>query len=260
MPRCLDASALDMPGCLDASGLEITGLSCAQYPYVADRYAITSCGASMGEGYGPKLVSRQRLSMDDLNRDDVVIAVPGERTSAFAVMSLMLGKDAFRYQVVPFDQIIERVRDGDFAAGLVIHEGQLTYGDAGLHLIQDLGEWWSAKFNLPLPLGVNAIRRDLDDLHGAGTLCEITDILRRSIDYALAHRQESIDYALHFARGLSNDLADRFIAMYVNKWTLDLGPQGKEAIRMFLSEGGRAGLFPQVADADFVEPARHQSQ
>lgn len=237
----------------DRGPLEITAMSCAQYPFVQDRYVLTACGSSMGEHYGPKLVSRQPMNLEDLTRDDDVIAVPGERTSAFAMTCLMLGKNAFRHQVVPFEQIIDRVAAGEFAAGLIIHEGQLTYQSAGLRLIEDVGRWWTARTGLPMPLGVNAIRRDLEDRYGRGTLQEVTNILRRSVDYALAHRAESIAYALRFGRGLSSALADEFIAMYVNKWTLDFGPRGKEAVRRFFDDGHRAGLFPEVGEIDFIE-------
>jgi len=233
--------------------LEITAMSCAQYPYVQDRYVLTACGSSMGEHYGPKLVSRQPLSLDDLSNRDVVIAVPGERTSAFAMTCLILGNGAFRHQVVPFEQIIDRVSAGEFAAGLIIHEGQLTFQRAGLRLIEDLGLWWTARTGLPMPLGVNAIRRDLDDRFGAGTMREVTSTLCRSVEYALEHRQESIEYALRFGRGLSMALADEFIAMYVNKWTLDFGQRGKEAVRRFFDDGFQAGLFPAVTDLDPIE-------
>ena len=234
--------------------LEITAISCAQYPFVQDRYALTACGSSMGDQYGPKLVSGRPMSLSDLKRNDVVLAVPGERTSAFAMTSLILGKGSFRHEVVPFDQIIERVARDEFAAGLIIHEGQLTYERAGLRLIEDVGRWWTSRTGLPMPLGANAIRRDLEQLHGPGTLREVTTILKRSVEYALAHREESIEYAMGFGRGLSQGLADQFIEMYVNKWTLDFGPRGREAVRRFFDEGHRAGLFPSVDTLDLIDP------
>ncbi|MCI0362418.1 MAG: ABC transporter substrate-binding protein [Phycisphaerales bacterium] len=232
--------------------LEVTALSCAQYPFVKDHYVLTACGCSMGDQYGPRIVSRQPLTLNDLKRPDMVMAVPGERTSAFAATTLMLGKGAFRYVVVPFDRIIERVAAGEFDSGLIIHEGQLTFQDAGLNLIRDLGEWWWETHKLPLPLGVNAIRRDLDALLGPGSLDEIAGILRQSVEYALAHRPQAIAYALGFARGMDARLADEFIGMYVNKWTLDFGPAGRKAVRTFLDETHRAGLTPACDGIDFV--------
>jgi 1,4-dihydroxy-6-naphthoate synthase len=238
----------------EAEALEITAISCAAYPFVKDRYALTACGSSMGDAYGPKIVARETLSIDDLKKPDVVIAVPGERTTAFAAMSMLLGPNTFRYEVIPFKEIIDAVARGGgrFAAGLIIHEGQLTFDASGLHQIIDLGAWWTQRFNLPLPLGVNAIRRDLDALHGAGTMVEIAGLLRQSVEYALAHREESVAYALQFARDMTSDLADEFIRLYVNKWTLDFGEIGREAVRTFLRETHRAGLTPDAGEVDFV--------
>jgi 1,4-dihydroxy-6-naphthoate synthase len=252
-------------GTLDASPLELTAISCAQFPHVQDRYAITSCGASMGERYGPKLIARKPMTIDELRQavrgadQSIVIAVPGVRTSAFAALSMLLGKDSFQYEVVPFETIIDRVADGSFVAGLIIHEGQLTFehqtsGGAPLHLIQDLGAWWWQEHQLPLPLGINVIRRDLEDLHGPGTLREITTLLRQSVEYALAHREESIAYAMQFARGIPTETADEFVRMYVNKWTLEFGPTGRRAVEMFLELADRFGLIPSLPKLDFVEP------
>lgn len=232
--------------------LEITAISAAQYPFVKDRYILTACGASIGERYGPKLVAREPLTIDDLKRRNAVIAIPGERTSAFLTLSIMLGRGTFRHGCVPFDQIIERVADGTYDAGLVIHEGQLTFEEAGLHLIADLGEWWWERHRLPLPLGVNAIRRDLEQRHGPGTLREIAGTLRRSVEYALAHRDEAIEHAMQFARGLNVAIADRFIGMYVNARTLEFGDEGWRAIKTLLNEGHRAGLCPPIDELDFV--------
>ncbi len=233
--------------------LEITAISCAQYPHVKDRYALTACGSSMGDQYGPKLVSGRPMEPDQLRRGDLVIAVPGERTSAFAATSLWLGPGSFRYQVVDFDQIIERVADGEFAAGLIIHEGQLTFERAGLHLVADIGFWWSSGHQLPLPLGVNAIRLDLDEQYGPGTLGEVTAILLRSVKHALAHRQEAITHARCYARDMPDELVDRFVGMYVNRWTLDFGASGREAVRVFLGETSRAGLTPDPGPVAFVD-------
>jgi 1,4-dihydroxy-6-naphthoate synthase len=235
--------------------LEITAISCAQYPRVKDRYAITSCGSSMGEGYGPKLVARRPMTLDDLKRDAVTLAVPGERTSAFAVMNLMVGRGTFGFQVIPFDEIIPRVADGDFQAGLIIHEGQLTFAQAGLHLIADVGQWWWERCSLPLPLGLNVIRRDLDDVYGPGTMRQITGLLNQSLTYALAHRDESIEYAMRFARGMTHETADDFIRLYVNSWSANLGPRGQRAVRVFLRELAKAGLAPESGVVDFVDVA-----
>ena len=230
--------------------LEITALSCATYPRVQQHYALTACGASMGDAYGPKIVARSKLSLDDLRQ--VTIAIPGEGTTAFAAMSMLLGRGTFRHQTIPFKDIIDRVADGAFAAGLIIHEGQLTFESSGLHQIVDLGEWWKNRHELPLPLGVNAIRRDLDAMHGPGTLLAITALLRQSVEYALSHREESVAYALRFARDMTTELADEFICLYVNKWTLDFGDVGREAVRTFLRETAKAGLTPDAGVIDFV--------
>ncbi|CAN5332765.1 ABC transporter substrate-binding protein [soil metagenome] len=228
--------------------LEITAISIHAYPYVADKYAMTSCGSSMGDKYGPMIVAREPMTLAQLRGK--TIAVPGELTSAFLAMQLCLGKsgDAFQHKVVHFDQIPSYVRDGKADAGLLIHEGQLTYKNEGLHLIVDLGAWWYEKTGLPLPLGGNVIRKDL----GKQVCQEVTDILKKSIQYSLDHRAEAVDYALQFGRDLNRDLADEFVGMYVNHWTLDYGPRGREAISRFLKEGRRAGLVPDFGEAEFV--------
>jgi 1,4-dihydroxy-6-naphthoate synthase len=230
--------------------LEITALSIHQYPYVADKYALTSCGSSMGEGYGPMVVvpANSKLSIDDLKTTR--IAVPGEQTTAFLSLSLLLGERLPNYEVVMFDEIFDAVESGKFEAGLIIHEGQLTYGDRGLKCLVDLGQWWTESRNLPLPLGGNAIRRDLGE-----QMPEICRILLSSIEYALEHREASIEYALNYARDMGSDLADRFVGMYVNKWTLDYGEQGRAAVRQLLTEAHTAGLIPDPGEVDFVEPA-----
>lgn len=230
--------------------LEITALSIHQYPYVADKYALTSCGSSMGDGYGPMVVvpMRSTLSVDDLKK--VRIAVPGEQTTAFLSLSLLLGERLPNYEVVMFDEILPAVENGEFEAGLIIHEGQLTYGDRGLKCLVDLGQWWTESRDLPLPLGGNAIRRDLGE-----QMPEICRILLSSIEYALEHREASIEYALNYARDMGSDLADRFVGMYVNKWTLDYGDRGRRAVRQLLSEAHAAGLIPDPGEVDFVEPA-----
>jgi len=231
--------------------LEITALSIHQYPYIADRYALTSCGSSMGDGYGPMVVAKKPYTVEQLK--DVTIAIPGERTTAFLTLSLLMRSVGVprvtNVRVVPFDQIIQRVAAGEFDAGLIIHEGQLTYGGAGLEKVVDLGEWWTNTRGLPLPLGGNAIRRDLADEFP--TICRV---LYNSIAYALEHRAESIEYALNYARDMGADLADEFVGMYVNDYTIDYGERGRQAVRQLLREGAEAGLLPEVGEVDFIEP------
>ncbi len=240
----------------DRAELEITAISVAQYPYIADRYAFTACGSSMGDGYGPRLVARRPGVLDALRDGDATLAIPGRRTSAWLATGLMLGRPpGLAVAEVPFDQIIERVAGGEFDAGLVIHEGQLTFQDHGLVLLADLGAWWNRRTGLPLPLGGNVIRRDLEDRFGHGTLAEVTATLARSVRYALQHRTEAIDHALTFARGMNRALADQFVAMYVNNYSLDFGPTGREAVRRFLSEAAESGLTPRPASVDFINPA-----
>jgi len=228
--------------------LEITAISIHAYPYVADKYALTSCGSSMGDQYGPMVVTRTPMALSDLRRK--TIAIPGELTTAFLALQLCLGKadDSFKYEVVEFDQIPAAVRDGRVDAGLIIHEGQLTFRQLGLQLVVDLGAWWHEKTGLPLPLGGNCIRRDL----GRSAMQEVTDVLKRSIQYSLDHRAPAVEYALQFGRDLNRELADRFVGMYVNHWTLDYGPRGREAITRLLREGARAGLVPDVGDIEYV--------
>ena len=233
-----------------ARTLEITAISIHQYPYVADRYALTSCGSSMGDNYGPMVIApaASRLRLSDLPNPNIKIAIPGTRTTAFLALSLLLGKDKFRYEVLPFDQIIQAVAAGRFDAGLIIHEGQLTYANAGLQKIVDLGQWWTQSRGLPLPLGGNAILRDIPENR------KVCSVLLDSIRYALAHRDEAVQFALNYARDMSKDLADRFVGMYVNQWTLDYGPIGRKAVNTLLHEAAAAGITPDVGDVDFVEP------
>ena len=228
--------------------LEITAISIHAYPYVAEYYALTSCGASMGEKYGPMVVARQEMPLESLRGK--TIAIPGPLTTAFLALQLCLGKagQAFNAVEVAFDQIPAYVRDGKADAGLIIHEGQLTYRQLGLHRIVDLGIWWHERTGLPLPLGGNCIRKDL----GQSTMQEVTDILKRSIQYSLDHRAEAVEYALPFGRDLDRALADRFVGMYVNHWTLDYGPRGKAAIDRLLREGADAGLVPPITHIDYI--------
>jgi 1,4-dihydroxy-6-naphthoate synthase len=228
--------------------LEITAISIHAYPYVADKYALTSCGSSMGDKYGPMVVAREPMAVDQLRGKK--IAIPGELTTAFLALQLCLGKagDAFTYDVVPFDQILQYVRDGKADAGLIIHEGQLTFAQHNLHLIVDMGAWWHEKTALPLPLGGNCIRKDL----GAAAMQEVTDILKASIQYSLDHRAPAVEYALQYGRDLDRNLADRFVGMYVNNWTLDYGPKGREAITRLLKEGAKAGIVPDIGEIEYV--------
>ncbi|MCA9292172.1 MAG: ABC transporter substrate-binding protein [Phycisphaerales bacterium] len=235
--------------------LEITAMSCAQYPHVASRYAITACGASMGDAYGPKLVARTPISADALAAGTPTIAIPGQRTSAFAALRLRLGPTRARFVALAFDRVMEAVVGGEVDAGVIIHEGQLTFRDAGLHLVEDLGAWWTARSGGPLPLGINTIRRDLDDRHGPGTIERLTAMLRRSVEHALAHREEGLRHALVHARGLSRDLADEFVGLYVNAWTLDFGPRGRAAVEAFLNAAADAGILPDPGPLSFIEPA-----
>ncbi len=226
------------------SKLHVTAISVHGYAYVADNYAILPHGASMGDNYGPQIVSRENLSRQALK--EVKIAVPGTLTSAFLALRLWLGE--FAYEVVPFNQIMEAVADGQFAAGLLIHEGQLTHPELGLKTLLDLGQWWHGETGLPLPLGVNVIRKDL----GAERMRQLSRILHRSIAHGLEHRGKALDYALEFARGMDRGLADRFVGMYVNDWTVDMGPRGQESIRLFLRRGHEAGIIQHLPPVEFV--------
>lgn len=237
--------------------LEITAISIHAFPYVADKYALMSCGSSMGDGYGPMVVARQPMSIDALRGK--TIAIPGEMTTAFLALQLILGKGArrgtpgageaaFQYDVVMFDEIPKAVAGGQFDAGLLIHEGQLTFQTLGLHLIVDTGIWFQERTGLPLPLGGNVIRRDLGD----AAMREITGILKRSIQYSLDHRPEAVEYALQFGRDLNRDLADKFVGMYVNHWTIDYGDRGRAAITRLLDDGAKAGLVPAIPKIEFV--------
>ncbi|MCA9027301.1 MAG: ABC transporter substrate-binding protein [Planctomycetaceae bacterium] len=243
--------------------LELTAVSLHGYAYLTDTYALCACGASMGDNYGPMVVAREPMSIDDLKGK--TIAVPGTLTTAFLSLNLCLGgcptgdtsplSDArtgdcgtFNYVVHEFDQILNVVERGEADAGLIIHEGQLTYGDQGLHLIVDLGKWWMEKTGLPLPLGANAIRKDL----GQPAMNEVTALLKESIQYGLDHRQEALDYALQYGRDLDNAKADEFVGMYVNDWTLDFGERGRTAVATLLNRGHEAGIIPNPVSLEFI--------
>ena len=226
--------------------LHITAISIHAYPYVADKYALTNCGSSMGDGYGPMVVAREPMDIESLRGKR--IAIPGEMTTAFLTLNLLLGKGAFEHEVVMFDEILNHVAAGKADAGLIIHEGQLTYQNHDLQCVVDLGVWWQNETGLPLPLGGNTIRRDL----GGANMREIAAILERSIRYSLDHRTEAVEHALQWARDMQVDLADRFVGMYVNDWTLDYGDTGRKAVRELLRRGYDAGLLPDAGEIDFV--------
>lgn len=225
--------------------LDITAVSVHAYAYVSDKYVLSPCGASVGEGYGPILVARKGDTLETVRGG--MIAVPGERTSAFLALRLFFGE--FRYEVVPFDKILERVASGEADAGLIIHEGQLTYGDLDLENVADLGKWWFEETGLVLPLGAVAIKRDLEP----EIALTIVRHLRQSFEYGLAHRGNALEHASHYARELDPKRMDRFVGMYVNEWTLDLGPEGRKAVREFLRRGAEAGVIPRMPAVDFVE-------
>ncbi len=232
--------------CMEAQ-IEVSAVSIHAYAHLTDRYALMPCGASMGDGYGPRIVAREPISPEALK--GLTVAVPGTLTSAFLALQLYL-EEPFEYRVVPFDRILESVRDGETDAGLVIHEGQLTYGDYGLSLIADLGAWWGEKTGgLPLPLGGNVVRKDL----GEETMRTLTRVLRDSIVYGLEHRKEALDYAIDFGRGLDHQLNDEFVGMYVNDLTRDYGERGRRSIELFLSAGATAGLVPAIDGLKFVD-------
>src|SRR5262249_21813780 len=226
--------------------LEVSAVSIHAYAHLLDKYALLPSGCSMGDRYGPMVVARRPLKIDDLK--NVKIAVPGTLTTAFLTLRLTTGRE-FAYDVLPFDQIIAAVRDGRYEAGLIIHEGQLTFQNEGLRLVVDLGVWWQEKTGLPLPLGGNVVRRDL----GTETIRQISRLLKESIRYALAHRDDALAYALKYARDMDKSLADRFVGMYVNDWTLDYGPRGREAVKRLLDEGHKAGIIPSPVAVEFVE-------
>src|SRR5262245_39775669 len=235
----LNRAAMDGDGKYDVSAISFHA-----YPYVQGKYALMSCGGSVGEGYGPMIVSQRALTLEEVKQ--MTIAVPGKLTTAY--LALKLFAPAIETEVVPFDQIIPRILDGSYEAGLIIHEGQLSYGNAGLQKILDLGRWWRDITGLPLPLGGNAIRRSL----GPELLSSVTQALRESVQYALDHREEALAYAMQFARDLDEQTANEFVGMYVNERTLDYGPDGKEAVRRLLDMGFRAGIIPHRANVDFI--------
>jgi 1,4-dihydroxy-6-naphthoate synthase len=229
----------------DGNGVyDVTAISFHAYPYIQDNYALLPSGGSVGDGYGPMIVASQGFSQSEIKRKR--IAVPGTLTTAY--LALKLFAPGIETEVVPFDQIIPQIVEGKFEAGLIIHEGQLTYSKAGLQRIVDLGKWWLKVTGLPLPLGGNAIRRSL----GPELTASVSKALRDSIQYALDHRDEALAYAMQFARDVDSQLADKFVGMYVNERTLDYGPDGREAVRRLLDMGHKAGIIPREARVDFV--------
>src|SRR5262245_23059390 len=224
--------------------LEVTAISLHAYPFVQDRYALLPHGARMGPGYGPVAVAGRAMTRDELR--GVEIAIPGTMTTAFLVLRMYLGD--FSYRVVPFDEILDEVKSGAAEAGLLIHEGQLTYESEGLHKVVDLGEWWLLETGLPLPLGANVARRDL----GEARLRDLSEVLGESIAAGLANRREAMQYALRFGRGLDPELGDRFVGMYVNELTQDYGEEGRQAVRELMRRGEEIGAFDRPVDVDFI--------
>lgn len=223
---------------------DVTAISFHAYAYVADRYALLPHGASIGDNYGPIVVSREPAMPHDI--PNLKIAIPGKLTSAF--LALRLFNSDFKYEVVPFDKIIDAVLHGTCDAGLLIHEGQLFYQRTGLHKVLDLGEWWYERHGLPLPMGGNAIKRNL----GPELTKEVSNLLRESIRYSLNHREDALQYAMQFARDMDTALADRFVGMWVNDLTLDYTDRGREAVRLLLEEGFEKGIIPHRVPIDFV--------
>jgi 1,4-dihydroxy-6-naphthoate synthase len=235
--------------------LHISAISIHAFAYVSDKYALMPCGASMGDGYGPVLVAPEAPSsnLQAPNQDagewlrEKTIAVPGTMTSAFLALKLYLGE--FKYVVVPFDQIFEAVKAGRADAGLIIHEGQLTYAKSGFTKIVDLGEWWKQETGLPLPLGGNVLRKDIP----LPVQCDLLAIMRESIDYGLKHRADAVRHSMPYARDMDSELAGKFIGMYVNDFTRDYGETGREAIRRFLNRAAQAGYIAKTPAVEFVE-------
>jgi 1,4-dihydroxy-6-naphthoate synthase len=223
---------------------DVTAISFHAYAYISDKYVLLPHGASIGDNYGPILVAARPAKAQDISK--LKIAVPGTLTSAF--LALKLFNPDFQYEVVPFDKIIDAVKKGDCDAGLLIHEGQLFYESLGLHKILDLGEWWHERTGLPLPMGGNAIRREL----GPAVIHQVSDCLRESISYSLANREDALQYAMQFARDMDTSLADRFVAMWVNNLTLDYTDRGREGVRKFLTEGFERGIIPSLPNIEFA--------
>ncbi len=229
--------------------LEVSAISLHTYPYIAQNYALMACGCSMGDNYGPMIVAKKPYTLQELQAGgNLRIAIPGTMTTAFLAASIALGK-GFRNIVKPFDEILQFVQDGHADAGLIIHEGQLTYQNQGLVCCLDLGQWWMQRTGLPLPLGGNVIRRDLGPDH----VRAVTRKIKESIQFSLDHRAEAVQHALQYARDMNVNLADEFVGMYVNKWTLDYGPRGREAVNRLLDEGAALGMIPKCTPVEFID-------
>lgn len=224
--------------------LDITAVSIHAFAYIADKYALLSSGASMGDGYGPMVVAREQFPIDVIKTKRV--AIPGKMTSAYLALRLAVGE--FEFDVVPFDEILETVAAGKHECGLIIHEGQLTYAQQGLTKILDLGEWWKNRTGTPLPLGGNVVRRALGD----EAIRELSQVLQESIRYGLEHRAEAVRHSLQWARGMGHELADEFVGMYVNDYTLDYGEKGRRGVELFLTEAADKALIPKKPDLVFV--------
>ena len=230
--------------------LEVSAVSIHAYSYLLDKYALLPSGCSMGDNYGPMIVARTPMNIGDLPA--IKIAIPGTLTTAFLTLKLLYASmgaaDKLSYGVVPFDEIIPAVQSGKYDAGLIIHEGQLTFKNQGLHLVVDLGVWWQDRTGLPLPLGGNVVRKDL----GTETMQRISVLIKQSIQYSLDHRADALQYALQYARDMDVTLADKFVGMYVNDWTLDYGERGRAAVKALLDAGHAAGIIPTPTAAEFV--------
>ncbi|HEV2882592.1 MAG TPA: MqnA/MqnD/SBP family protein [Pyrinomonadaceae bacterium] len=224
---------------------DVTAISFHAYAYISDKYALLPHGASIGDNYGPIVVSREKFKPEELA--SLKVAVPGKLTSAFLALSIHTPN--FQYEVVPFDKIIEAVQEGRADAGLLIHEGQLFYQSLGLHKVLDLGEWWHERTGLPLPMGGNVIRRDL----GAETISQVSKCLHDSIRYSLDNRADALEYAMQFARDMEPELADRFVGMWVNELTLDYTERGRTAVQRLLDEGAQRGVIPHRVKVEFVQ-------
>jgi len=224
--------------------LDVTAISIHTYAYVLDKYALLTSGASVGDNYGPLIIARAPMSLDEARHTR--IAVPGEMTTAYLALRLCLGE--VETTVIPFDQIMDAVERGDVDAGLLIHEGQLTYGGRGFHKVIDLGEWWMAETGLPLPLGGNAIKKSL----GPELIAKVSRLLRESIEYGLEHRQVAVRHSMQYGRGMAESLTDQFVGMYVNDYTIDYGERGREAVRLLLKRAHDAGLIANPVELEFA--------
>jgi len=239
---------------VETGDLDLSAVSYHVYPHIKDRYAITSCGSSMGEGYGPKLVAREAMTPEDILARDLLVARPGRLTTASLTLRLMLGAEP-RSIDLSFEDVIDAVVRGDADCGLVIHEGQLTFPEAGLTLVEDLGAWWKRETKMPLPLGANVVKRDIETRFGPGSLADVASSLKRSIAYGVERIDEGVEAAHAFGRGVTLEQTREFVRMYVSPRTLDMGDEGARAIRELLGRAAAAGLLPDPGPVDIVRPA-----